>query len=142
MSARLPRALFVCVENAGRSQIAQAFWERAGGEARSAGSHPASAVHPNVIEVMREVGIDLTNHVPRGLTPEDAEWADVGVTMGCGDACPYMLGKRYIDWEQPDPKDRDLARVRALRDVIADRISQLATATGGQALVRQRPTRQ
>jgi arsenate reductase len=123
---RLPRALFVCVQNAGRSQMAAAFWEQAGGEARSAGSKPAEHVHPEVVAVMDEVGIDLSSHIPRGLSDADAEWADVFVTMGCGDACPFIPGKRYLDWELDDPAGRDTDAVRALRDEIRRRISALA----------------
>ncbi len=126
MKPRLPRALFVCVHNAGRSQMAAAFWERAGGEARSAGSEPAERVHPNVVAVMREIGIDLSTHIPRRLDESDAMWADVVVTMGCGDACPFIPGKRYVDWDVEDPTGKDGAAVRAIRDEIEQRISELA----------------
>jgi arsenate reductase (thioredoxin) len=122
------RALFVCVHNAGRSQISAALWERAGGEARSAGTEPAERVHPEVLEAMDELGVDLSDHVPQKLTREMAEWADVVVTMGCGDECPYIPGKRYIDWDLPDPKGRPLEEVRAIRDDIAERISDLRRA--------------
>jgi arsenate reductase (thioredoxin) len=125
---RLPRALFVCVQNAGRSQMAQALWEMRGGEARSAGSAPAQHVHPEVVTVMRELGVDLADRVPRELTRDDAEWAEVVVTMGCGDACPYVPGRRYVDWELDDPSGRPVAEVRAVRDEIARRITALATA--------------
>jgi arsenate reductase len=117
--------LFVCVQNAGRSQMAQALYEARGGSARSAGSAPAAEVHPPVVEAMREQGIDLTGRVPRGLDRSDVEWADVVVTMGCGDACPYVPGKRYIDWELPDPAGKPLDEVRAVRDEILRRIEQL-----------------
>jgi arsenate reductase len=117
--------LFVCVQNAGRSQIAQALYEARGGSARSAGSAPAAEVHPPVVEAMREQGIDLTGRVPRGLDRSDVEWADVVVTMGCGDACPYVPGKRYIDWELPDPAGKPLDEVRAVRDEILRRVEQL-----------------
>ena len=90
----LPRALFVCVQNAGRSQMAEAFWEQLGGEARSAGSAPAAHVHAEVIAAMGELGIDLSGRTPRGLTDDDATWAEVVVTMGCGDACPFIPGRR------------------------------------------------
>ncbi len=126
MSAHLPRALFVCVHNAGRSQMAQAFWERLGGEARSAGSEPSDRVHPEVIAVMRELDIDLSTRVPRPLTDDDAAWADIVVTMGCGDACPYVPGKRYLDWDLEDPAGRDLATVRAVRDEVRRRVQELA----------------
>ena len=122
----LPRALFVCIHNAGRSQMAAAFWSAAGGEARSAGSEPADQVHPQVVEVMREAGIDISKNTPRLLSPGDAEWADVVVTMGCGDACPYIPGKRYVDWDLPDPQNRPIAGVRAVRDDIRRRIDELA----------------
>jgi arsenate reductase len=122
----LPRALFVCVQNAGRSQMAAALWERAGGEARSAGSSPALRVHANVVEAMAEIGIDVGARVPRRLTSDDAEWASLVVTMGCGDACPYIPGRRYVDWELEDPAGRSLEVVRAVRDEIARRIDALA----------------
>jgi arsenate reductase len=120
--------LFVCVQNAGRSQMAEAFFRRAAGaehEARSAGSNPGACVHPEVIQVMRELGIDLSGRVPHRLDMADAEWADVVVTMGCGDACPVILGKRYIDWELDDPAGQPLERVREIRDEIARRIEAL-----------------
>jgi arsenate reductase len=117
--------LFVCVQNAGRSQMAQALYEARGGSARSAGSNPAEKVHAEVVDAMREDGIDLSGRVPRGLDRHDVEWADLVVTMGCGDACPYIPGKQYVDWELPDPAGRPLEEVRALRDEIARRIAQL-----------------
>ena len=121
----LPRALFVCIQNAGRSQMAQAFWEMAGGPARSAGSAPAAHVHPEVVEVMREAGVDLADRVPHGLTIEDAEWADIVVTMGCGDACPYIPGKRYLDWELTDPHGQGPDAVRGIREQIRRLIDEL-----------------
>jgi arsenate reductase len=123
------RALFVCLHNAGRSQMSAALWERGGFEARSAGTTPAERVHPEVVEAMRELGIDLSGRTPQQLTTEMAEWADVVVTMGCGDECPYIPGKRYIDWDLPDPKGLPLDDVRAIRDEIARRVEQLASAT-------------
>ena len=120
--------LFVCVQNAGRSQMAEALFARVAGgahEARSAGSAPAAHVHAEVVEVMRELGIDLSARVPRAFAREDAEWADVVVTMGCGDACPFIPGKRYIDWELDDPAGRGAAETRIIRDEIAARIDQL-----------------
>src|SRR3954451_21425039 len=108
----LPRAYFVCIGNAGRSQMAQALYEQLGGEARSAGSRPERQVHPEVVEVMRELEIDLSGREPRGIEQADAEWADVVVTMGCGeDACPVLPGKRYVDWNLPDPAGRPLDEV-------------------------------
>ena len=120
--------LFVCVQNAGRSQMAEALFARVAGgahEARSAGSAPAAHVHAEVVEVMRELGIDLSARVPRAFAREDAEWADVVVTMGCGDACPFIPGKRYIDWELDDPAGRGAAETRIIRDEIAALIDQL-----------------
>jgi arsenate reductase (thioredoxin) len=121
--------LFVCLHNAGRSQMSQALFERAS-EGRhtslSAGTTPAERVHPEVVEVMREVGIDLAERKPQLLTAELAASADVVVTMGCGDACPYTPGKRYIDWDLPDPEGQPLAKVRATRDEIDARVRALA----------------
>ena len=117
--------LFICVQNAGRSQMAQALFEGRGGTGRSAGSAPAERVHPEVVEAMREVGVDLGGRRPQALARADAEWADVVVTMGCGDACPYIPGKRYVDWELPDPAGKSLDEVRAVRDEIARRVEGL-----------------
>ncbi|MFL5941997.1 MAG: arsenate reductase ArsC [Gaiellaceae bacterium] len=119
------KALFVCVENAGRSQIAQALYERRGGEARSAGSQPATELHEAVIEALEEVGIDVSGRTPKPLTREDVEWADLVVTMGCGDACPVLPGKDYLDWNLPDPAGLCLEEVRELRAVIEQRVSSL-----------------
>ena len=121
------RILFVCVQNAGRSQIAEAlFRQKANGhEARSAGTRPAEQVHGEVVEAMREVGIDLGENEPHRLEPADAEWADVVVTMGCGDECPYIPGRRYHDWELEDPAGMSPAEVRALRDEIGGRVDAL-----------------
>jgi arsenate reductase len=121
--------LFVCLHNAGRSQMSQALFERAAAgrhTALSAGTTPAERVHPEVVEAMREVGIDLSDRRPQLLTRELAEQAGVVVTMGCGDACPYIPGKRYLDWELPDPKGRPLEEVRATRDDIEQRVNALA----------------
>ncbi len=120
--------LFVCLHNAGRSQMSQGLFERAAAgrhHALSAGTQPADRVHPGVIEVMREVDVDLTDRVPRKLTRELAERADVVVTMGCGDECPYIPGKRYIDWDLQDPAGRPRQEVRTLRDEIDRRVSAL-----------------
>ena len=119
------QVLFVCIGNAGRSQMAQAFAERAGLEARSAGSHAESRLHPEVIDVMRELGIDLSGRVPHQLSDEDVEWADVVVTMGCGDACPVLPGKRYIDWKILDPMGLRIEMVREIRDEIAGLVDEL-----------------
>jgi arsenate reductase len=124
------RVLFVCVQNAGRSQIAEALFTRAAGElheARSAGSDPAPRLHPEVVEAMRELGIDLAGRTPHKLDRRDVEWADVVVTMGCGDACPVIPGKRYVDWELPDPAGRSLEDVRAIRDEIAEGVKNLVS---------------
>lgn len=123
-------ALFVCLHNAGRSQMSAALFERAA-EGRhtslSAGSEadPDGRVHPQVLEVMEELGIDLSDRRPQRLTRELAEQADILVTMGCGDACPYIPGKRYLDWDLEDPKGRPVEAVRATRDEIARRVEAL-----------------
>jgi arsenate reductase (thioredoxin) len=119
------KTLFVCVENAGRSQIAQALYEQRGGEARSAGSQPAAELHEAVVEALEEVGIDVSRRVPRALEREDVEWADLVVTMGCGDACPILPGKEYLDWNLPDPAGLCLEEVRELRAVIENRVASL-----------------
>jgi len=129
-------ALFVCLHNAGRSQMSAALFERAAGgrhRALSAGTlaDPDGRVHPEVVEVMRELGIDLSARLPHRLERTDAEWADVVVTMGCGDACPVILGKRYIDWDLEDPKDKPIERVREIRDDIAARVEQLLVDLAG-----------
>ena len=120
--------LFVCVQNAGRSQMAEALFRLAAGgehEARSAGIAPARRVHPKVSQVMREVGVELNGRVPRALDRGDIEWADLVVTMGCGDACPVLPGKRYLDWELDDPAGRPADEVRAVRDEIRRRVDAL-----------------
>jgi arsenate reductase (thioredoxin) len=123
-------ALFVCRANAGRSQMSAALFERAAGgrhRALSAGSEadPGGHVHPPVVEVMRELGIDLSGRRPQRLSSELAQQADVVVTMGCGDACPVIPGTRYVDWELADPAGRPVDEVRATRDEIARRVEQL-----------------
>src|SRR4051794_22261498 len=121
-------ALFVCLHNAGRSQMSAALFERAGGgrhRALSAGTTPGERVHPEVVEVMNELGVDLSDLKPRKLTTELAQPADVVVTMGCGDECPYVPGKRYLDWDLEDPKGRPVEAVRAIRDEIARRVGEL-----------------
>ncbi len=122
------RALFVCLHNAGRSQMSEALFARAAAgrhEARSAGTTPAERVHPEVVEAMAELGIDLADRVPHELSQADAEWADVVVTMGCGDECPYVPGKRYLDWDLPDPEGQPLEQVRRTRDEIERRVAAL-----------------
>src|SRR5436190_13996165 len=124
----MPHVLFVCLHNAGRSQMSQALFERAAAgrhTADSAGTRPGEHVHPEVVEVMREEGIDLSQRRPRRLEREAAEAADVVVTMGCGDECPYIPGKRYVDWDLPDPKGRPVEEVREIRDEIKLRVGEL-----------------
>jgi arsenate reductase len=124
-------ALFVCLHNAGRSQMSAALFERAAEgrhQALSAGTTPGDRVHPEVVDVMRELGIDLADRRPQLLTRELAGQADVVITMGCGDSCPYIPGKRYIDWELEDPKGRPIEEVRATRDEIAIRVAALVAA--------------
>ncbi len=124
----MAHVLFVCLHNAGRSQISEALFERAAGghhEARSAGTTPGDRVHPEVVEAMKELGIDLSRRVPHELSTADAEWADIVVTMGCGDKCPYIPGKRYLDWDLADPKGRPIEEVRRTRDEIERRVVEL-----------------
>jgi protein-tyrosine-phosphatase len=123
-------ALFVCLHNAGRSQMSAALFDRAAGgrhHALSAGTlaDPDGRVHPEVVEVLREIGIDLSERRPQRLTDALAQQADVIVAMGCGDACPYIPGKRYVNWELDDPKGRPIDEVRATRDDIARRVKAL-----------------
>jgi protein-tyrosine-phosphatase len=120
--------LFVCRQNAGRSQISRALFEQSAEgrhRALAAGTAPADRVHPEVVEVMSEIGIDLSDRSPVLLTQALAEQADLVITMGCGDECPVIPGKRYIDWDLKDPADRPLAAVREIRDEIGARVSDL-----------------
>jgi arsenate reductase len=124
----MAHVLFVCLHNAGRSQMSQALFDRSAQgrhSAASAGTTPAERVHPEVVEVMNELGIDLAERSPKRLSLEDAEQADVVVTMGCGDECPYVPGKRYLDWDLQDPKGLPVEEVRAIRDDIAARVDEL-----------------
>ncbi len=126
----MAHVLFVCLHNAGRSQMSHALFERAAGEqhtSASAGSiaDPDGSVHPEVVEVMREVGVDLSGIRPQRLDDAMAARADVVVTMGCGDACPFVPGVRYIDWDLPDPTGQDIEAVRATREEIARRVDDL-----------------
>src|SRR4029077_10128991 len=124
----MSKVLFVCKQNAGRSQMSEALFSRATGarhESRSAGTRPAEHVHPVVAEAMREIGIDIAGNRPQKLTDDLGQWADVVITMGCGDECPYIPGKRYIDWELEDPAEKPVAEVRAIRDDIARRVEAL-----------------
>ncbi len=133
VAARLPEVLFVCVHNAGRSQMAAALLDRhAGGRVsvRSAGSAPADSVNPVVVAAMAELGVDISWEFPKPLTDEAARSADVVVTMGCGDACPVYPGKRYLDWELDDPAGQPLEVVRRIRDEIDARVRALLTDLG------------
>jgi arsenate reductase len=124
----MANVLFVCLQNAGRSQMSQALLEQAAAgrhHARSAGTTPAQHVHPEVVAAMRELGVDLADRTPRQLTDDDANWADVVVTMGCGDRCPYIPGRRYLDWDLADPHGQGIDVVRAIRDEIALRVEAL-----------------
>jgi arsenate reductase (thioredoxin) len=128
-----PVVLFMCVHNAGRSQMAAAWLAHRAGDrvvVASAGSEPATAINPVVVEAMREVGIDLSREVPKPMTIEMARMADVVVTMGCGDACPVFPGKRYLDWDLPDPAGRSLEGIRSIRTEIQQRVDGLVAALG------------
>jgi arsenate reductase len=123
--------------------MSRALFERAANgrhEARSAGTTPAERIHPEVLEVMRELDIDLSDITPRRLTRDLAEWADVLVTMGCGDQCPFVPGARYIDWELPDPAGRPIAEVRATRDEIAHRVQNLVSELDDPSTTTMNPT--
>ena len=120
--------LFVCLHNAGRSQMSQALFEQAANgrhTALSAGTTPGERVHPEVVDVMRELGIDLADREPQLLTRELAQQADIVITMGCGDQCPYIPGKRYLDWDLADPTGLRLDQVRVIRDEIGRRVDEL-----------------
>jgi arsenate reductase len=124
----MSKVLFVCKQNAGRSQMSDALFARAAKgrhQSRSAGTRPAEQVHPVVAEAMREIGLDVSGNRPQQLTDDLGQWADVVITMGCGDECPYIPGKRYIDWDLTDPSDKSLAEVRAIRDDIRHRVGDL-----------------
>ncbi|MGG2461764.1 arsenate reductase ArsC [Streptomyces sp. RGM 3693] len=127
-TAALPSVLFVCVHNAGRSQMAAAFLTHLAGdrvEVRSAGSAPADTVNPAVVQAMSEVGIDISAEVPKVLTTEAVQASDVVITMGCGDTCPVFPGKRYLDWQLPDPAGQGIDAVRPIRDEIEQHIRGL-----------------
>jgi arsenate reductase (thioredoxin) len=131
---QMSTVLFVCLHNAGRSQMSQALFERAADgrhTALSAGTAPGDRVHPKVLEVMAELDIDIGGRTPRLLTHELAEQADVVVTMGCGDQCPFIPGKRYLEWDLPDPKGRPVEEVRSTRDDIIRRVDQLIAELDG-----------
>jgi len=124
----VPEVLFVCVHNAGRSQMAAALLEHhAGGRVRvrSAGTTPSDEIHANVVEAMAERGLDVSTARPKGLREDDVREADVVITMGCGDACPVVPGTRYLDWDLPDPAGKTIAEVRSIRDDIERRVLDL-----------------
>ncbi len=128
MSSPKPRVLFVCVHNAGRSQMAAGFMNTLGAgrvEVLSAGSAPKDSINPIAVQAMQEVGIDISSNVPKVLTPEAVQESDAVVTMGCGDACPFYPGKRYEDWVLDDPAGQGIESVRVIRDEIKKRVEQL-----------------
>lgn len=128
-----PSVLFVCVHNAGRSQMAAAFLTHLAGdsvEVRSAGSAPADQVNPAAVAAMREIGIDICAEIPRILTGDAVQRSDVVITMGCGDACPYFPGKQYLDWKLNDPAGRGIDAVRPIRDDIEKRVRGLLDELG------------
>jgi arsenate reductase (thioredoxin) len=131
-----PSVLFVCVHNAGRSQMAAAWLSHLAGdrvEVRSAGSAPASQVNPAAVEAMREVGIDITAQTPKVLTVDAVQASDVCITMGCGDACPVFPGKRYLDWKLEDPAGQGVEAVRPIRDEIKNRVEKLIAEIAPEA---------
>ena len=128
MSSHKPTVLFVCVHNAGRSQMAAGFMNSLGAgrvEVLSAGSAPKDSINPVAVQAMQEVGIDISNNTPKVLTPEAVQESDAVVTMGCGDACPFYPGKRYEDWVLDDPAGQGIETVRVIRDEIKKRVEQL-----------------
>ena len=136
MSKEHPVVLFLCVHNAGRSQMAAAFTRELGAgriDVRSAGSTPANAINPAVVEAMREVGIDLSQEYPKPIADEFVREADVVITMGCGDACPVYPGKRYEDWELDDPAGQPIEQVRTSRDEIRGRVQKLVSELTARA---------
>ncbi|MFC6150457.1 MULTISPECIES: arsenate reductase ArsC [Mumia] len=133
MTVSRPQVLFVCVHNAGRSQMAAGFLGALAGDAvvvRSAGSMPAEQINPVAVEAMAEVGIDIRAEVPKLLTAESVQESDAVITMGCGDACPYFPGKRYEDWKLDDPAGRGIDAVRPIRDEIRARVVTLLDELG------------
>ena len=135
MTDTRPSALFVCVHNAGRSQMAAGFLDHLGGgevEVRSAGSMPADRINPTAVEAMLEVGIDIRDQRPKVLTTEAVQASDVVITMGCGDVCPIFPGKRYEDWALADPAGQGIEPVREIRDQIRTRVLRLLDELGVQ----------
>jgi len=136
-STTTPSALFVCVHNAGRSQMAAGFLRALSGgavEVRSAGSMPADQINPVAVDAMMEIGIDIRAEEPKILTPEVVQASDVVITMGCGDACPYYPGKRYEDWKLDDPAGQGIDSVRPIRDDIRARVAELIQSLGLEVL--------
>jgi arsenate reductase (thioredoxin) len=126
--ANIPEVLFVCTHNAGRSQMAAALLDReAAGRVRvmSAGSEPANELNPAVVQAMAEIGFDIAGEIPKRLSTEQVQAADVVITMGCGDACPVYPGKRYLDWDLPDPAGLDIDQIRPIRDAIMQKVDAL-----------------
>lgn len=121
----MKKVYFVCVGNAGRSQMAEALYEQLGGAARSAGSQPEPELHLAVVEAMEEIGVDISGRRPKPIRRADVEWADVVVSMGCGDACPVLPGKEYVEWNLADPVGMCLEEVRELREVIRAKVAAL-----------------
>jgi arsenate reductase (thioredoxin) len=135
MASTRPAVLFVCVHNAGRSQMAAGWLRQLAGDRVdifSAGSEPADQINPLAVEAMREIGIDISHESPKILTSESVQHADVVVTMGCGDTCPFVPGKRYEDWELTDPAGQPIAVVREVRDAIKGRVEALVTELFGR----------
>jgi len=131
---RIPEVLFVCTHNAGRSQMAAALLHQAAGgrvHVTSAGSQPASQLNPAVVAAMAEIGLDISREFPKPLTGDKVQAADIVITMGCGDACPVYPGKRYLDWELPDPAGLPVEQVRPIRDTIAARVRDLVAELPG-----------
>jgi arsenate reductase (thioredoxin) len=129
----IPHVLFVCVHNAGRSQMAAVLLDQAADGrvlVTSAGSQPASEINPAVVQVMAEIGLDLSREFPKPLTGDQVQAADIVITMGCGDACPVYPGKRYLDWDLPDPARLDIAAIRPIRDDISRRVRDLISELG------------
>jgi arsenate reductase (thioredoxin) len=142
----MARVLFVCLHNAGRSQISRALFAQAAAgrhtsECAGSVADPGGSVHPEVIEVMREIGIDLSARKPQPLTGELLDEADVVVTMGCGDSCPYVPGKRYVEWDLPDPEHLPIDAVRGLREEIRGRVEELIKQLDGGLAASDSPSR-
>ncbi len=138
----MSKVLFVCKQNAGRSQMSDALFQQVAKgrhQSRSAGTRPAEHVYPVVAGAMREIGLDISANLPQKLTDDLGQWADVVITMGCGDECPYIRGKRYMDWELEDPADKPLAEVRAIRDDIARRVEALVVELDARRSVSSSP---